>query len=56
MPNFSKWIRRELIAWDDAEDRLYWKEKAESLMHTLRNIRENGMYWDEKKKTWRFPK
>ena len=40
MPNFSKWIRRELIAWDDAEDRLYWKEKAESLIANNSTISE----------------
>jgi hypothetical protein len=56
MKNFSEWIREELIAYDNAEDREYWMEKCASLEHTLRNIRENGMYWDDKRKTWRFPK
>jgi len=55
MLNFSQWIREELLAYDNAEDRMYWKEKCESLEHTLRNIRENGMYWDEALQTWRFP-
>lgn len=56
IPNLSRWVRTELKAFDEGEDRAYWKQEAESLRHTLRNIRENGMYWDEKGKTWRFPK
>lgn len=55
MPNFSEWIRKELKAFDEGEDREYYKEMCESMQHTLRNIRENGLYWDEKRKTWRFP-
>lgn len=55
MPNFSEWIREELFAFDEAEDREYWKKKCEDLEHALRNIRENGMYWCNERNTWRFP-
>jgi hypothetical protein len=56
MKNFSSWVRKELKAYDEGEDREYWKEKCEDLNHTLRKVREDGLYWDEEFKTWRFPK
>lgn len=55
MRNFSKWIRTELKAYDEGEDRLYWMGKAKAYERTIDNIREHGMYWDEEGKTWRFP-
>lgn len=56
MDNLSKWVREELIAFENGEDREYWMEKCHSLEHTLRNIREHGMYWCDDWNTWRFPK
>ena len=55
MKNFSSWVRRELKAFEEGEDRLYYKAKVTHLEHTLHNIREHGLYWDAEGKTWRFP-
>lgn len=56
MVNFSSWLRGELKAYDEGEDRLYWKQECEDRDHTLRKIREDGLYWDAQDNTWRFPK
>ena len=56
MNNFSKWVRGELNAFQDGEDREYWKEECFNLRVTLAKVRDDGMYWDKENKTWRFPK
>ena len=53
--NLSAWVRKELIAYEEGEDREYLLQKIENYEHILRNIREHGMYWDEEMRTWRFP-
>lgn len=55
MKNFSGWLREELKEYNEGEDREYWKQKCADLEHTLRKVREDGLYWDEDANTWRFP-